>query len=72
MEESVEPIPLEPIDSLSVTTLVDNTTDLLIADEGPATRAPLSFSAYRASRRASSRATGRAICCEPSTASRAS
>ena len=45
-EETVEPIPLDPIDSLSVTTLVDNTTDLLIADEGPATRAPLSFSAY--------------------------
>jgi 7,8-dihydropterin-6-yl-methyl-4-(beta-D-ribofuranosyl)aminobenzene 5'-phosphate synthase len=41
MEESVEPIPLDPIDSLSVTTLVDNTTDLLLADEGPATRAPL-------------------------------
>jgi 7,8-dihydropterin-6-yl-methyl-4-(beta-D-ribofuranosyl)aminobenzene 5'-phosphate synthase len=46
MEETVEPIPLDPIESLSVTTLVDNTTDLLIADEGPATRAPLSFSAY--------------------------
>lgn len=46
LEETVEPIPLDPIDSLSVTTLVDNTTDLLIADEGPATRAPLSFSAY--------------------------
>ena len=42
----MEPIPLDPVDSLSVTTLVDNTTDLLLADEGPATRAPLSFSAY--------------------------
>ena len=39
-EETVEPIPLDPIDALSVTTLVDNTTDLLLADEGPAKRAP--------------------------------
>ena len=46
MEETVEPIPLEPIDSLSVTTLVDNTTDLLLADDGPAKRAPLALSAY--------------------------
>ncbi len=72
MEETVEPIPLNPIDSLSVTTLVDNVTDLLLADEGPAKRAPQALSAYPKSRRASSRATGRATCCEPSTASRAS
>jgi hypothetical protein len=37
MEETVQPIALDPIDSLSVTTLVDNTADLLLADEGPAT-----------------------------------
>jgi 7,8-dihydropterin-6-yl-methyl-4-(beta-D-ribofuranosyl)aminobenzene 5'-phosphate synthase len=46
MEDTMEPIPLNPIDSLSVTTLVDNTTDLLLADEGPAKRAPLALSAY--------------------------
>jgi 7,8-dihydropterin-6-yl-methyl-4-(beta-D-ribofuranosyl)aminobenzene 5'-phosphate synthase len=46
MEETVEPIPLNPIDSLSVTTLVDNVTDLLLADEGPAKRAPQALSAY--------------------------
>jgi 7,8-dihydropterin-6-yl-methyl-4-(beta-D-ribofuranosyl)aminobenzene 5'-phosphate synthase len=43
----VEPIPLEPIDSLSVTTLVDNVTDLLLADQGLAKRAPQALSAYR-------------------------
>jgi 7,8-dihydropterin-6-yl-methyl-4-(beta-D-ribofuranosyl)aminobenzene 5'-phosphate synthase len=32
---------LEPVDSLTVTTLVDNTTDMLLVDEGPARRAPL-------------------------------
>ena len=37
----MEPIALEPIDSLTVTTLVDNVTDLLINDQGPATRPPL-------------------------------
>ena len=42
----MEPIPLEPIDSLSVTTLVDNMTDLLLLDQGPAKRAPLAVSAY--------------------------
>jgi hypothetical protein len=42
----VEPIPLEPIESLSVTTLVDNVTDLLLADQGPAKRAPQALSAY--------------------------
>ena len=42
----MEPIPLEPIDSLSVTTLVDNMTDLLLLDHGPAKRAPLAVSAY--------------------------
>lgn len=42
----MEPIPLEPIDSLSVTTLVDNVTDLLLADQGPAKRAPQALSAY--------------------------
>jgi len=34
----MEPIPLEPVDSLTVTTLVDNVTDNLLPDQGPATR----------------------------------
>ncbi|MDQ5834384.1 MAG: hypothetical protein M3550_15225 [Actinomycetota bacterium] len=42
----MESIPLEPVDSLTVTTLVDNTTDLLLADEGPAKRAPVVLAAY--------------------------
>jgi 7,8-dihydropterin-6-yl-methyl-4-(beta-D-ribofuranosyl)aminobenzene 5'-phosphate synthase len=42
----MEPIALEPVDSLTVTTLVDNVTDMLLVDEGPAKRAPLELSAY--------------------------
>jgi 7,8-dihydropterin-6-yl-methyl-4-(beta-D-ribofuranosyl)aminobenzene 5'-phosphate synthase len=42
----MEAIALEPIDSLTVTTLVDNVTDLLLVDEGPAKRPPLALSAY--------------------------
>jgi 7,8-dihydropterin-6-yl-methyl-4-(beta-D-ribofuranosyl)aminobenzene 5'-phosphate synthase len=42
----VQPIPLAPIDSLSVTTLVDNVTDVLLADEGPASRASLADPTY--------------------------
>lgn len=34
----METIPLQPVDSLTVTTLVDNVTDLLLRDEGPARR----------------------------------
>ena len=37
----MESVPLEPVDSLTVTTLVDNVTDLLLGDEGPATRWPI-------------------------------
>jgi 7,8-dihydropterin-6-yl-methyl-4-(beta-D-ribofuranosyl)aminobenzene 5'-phosphate synthase len=39
----MESVPLEPVDSLTVTTLVDNMTDLLLADEGPATRSPFTL-----------------------------
>src|SRR3954462_5994105 len=35
---AIEQIPLEPVDALSVTVLVDNVTDLLLIDEGPARR----------------------------------
>ena len=34
----MEPIALEPVDALTITTLVDNLTDSLLADEGPAKR----------------------------------
>lgn len=34
----METIQLEPVDSITVTTLVDNVADLLLPDEGPATR----------------------------------
>jgi 7,8-dihydropterin-6-yl-methyl-4-(beta-D-ribofuranosyl)aminobenzene 5'-phosphate synthase len=37
----MEAIALEPVDAISVTTLVDNVTDLLLTDEGPATRQPI-------------------------------
>jgi 7,8-dihydropterin-6-yl-methyl-4-(beta-D-ribofuranosyl)aminobenzene 5'-phosphate synthase len=43
----MEPIPLQPIDALTVTTLVDNVTDMLLADEGPAKRPPMALAAYR-------------------------
>jgi 7,8-dihydropterin-6-yl-methyl-4-(beta-D-ribofuranosyl)aminobenzene 5'-phosphate synthase len=36
----MEAIALEPVDAVTVTTLVDNVADLLLADEGPATRVP--------------------------------
>jgi 7,8-dihydropterin-6-yl-methyl-4-(beta-D-ribofuranosyl)aminobenzene 5'-phosphate synthase len=36
----LEAIALEPVDAVTVTTLVDNVADLLLADEGPATRVP--------------------------------
>jgi 7,8-dihydropterin-6-yl-methyl-4-(beta-D-ribofuranosyl)aminobenzene 5'-phosphate synthase len=36
----MEAIALEPLDSLTVTTLVDNVTDRLLVDEGPAKRPP--------------------------------
>ena len=34
----MEVIPLDPVDALTVTTLVDNVTDSLLADQGPARR----------------------------------
>ena len=34
-------IPLEPVDSVSITTLVDNVSDMLLRDEGPAKRPAL-------------------------------
>jgi 7,8-dihydropterin-6-yl-methyl-4-(beta-D-ribofuranosyl)aminobenzene 5'-phosphate synthase len=37
----VQAISLEPVDAVTVTTLVDNVTDLLLPDEGPATRPTL-------------------------------
>jgi 7,8-dihydropterin-6-yl-methyl-4-(beta-D-ribofuranosyl)aminobenzene 5'-phosphate synthase len=37
----MEAIALDPVDSLTVTTLVDNVTDMLLVDEGPAKRPPM-------------------------------
>jgi 7,8-dihydropterin-6-yl-methyl-4-(beta-D-ribofuranosyl)aminobenzene 5'-phosphate synthase len=37
-----EVLQLEPVDELSVLTVCDNTIDMLLADQGPATRLPLS------------------------------
>ena len=37
----LEPIALEPVEALAITTLVDNTTDILLVDDGPARRPPL-------------------------------
>jgi 7,8-dihydropterin-6-yl-methyl-4-(beta-D-ribofuranosyl)aminobenzene 5'-phosphate synthase len=39
----METIPLEPVDALTITTLVDNVTDLQLMDEGPARRPPLTL-----------------------------
>ena len=44
VRHDVEPafeIDLEPVDSVTVTTLMDNVTDNLMADQGPARRARL-------------------------------
>jgi 7,8-dihydropterin-6-yl-methyl-4-(beta-D-ribofuranosyl)aminobenzene 5'-phosphate synthase len=37
----MEAISRDPVDAVTVTTLVDNVTDLLLPDEGPAKRYPL-------------------------------
>jgi 7,8-dihydropterin-6-yl-methyl-4-(beta-D-ribofuranosyl)aminobenzene 5'-phosphate synthase len=42
----METIPLVPVDSLTITTLVDNMTDLLLLDGGPAKRPPSALSTY--------------------------
>ncbi|HEY1277451.1 MAG TPA: MBL fold metallo-hydrolase [Thermoleophilaceae bacterium] len=42
----MEQIQLQPVDSLTVTTLVDNVADLLLRDQGPAKRPPFAMSAY--------------------------
>jgi len=39
----MEPIALDPVDAVTVTTLVDNVTDALLADAGPARRAPFAL-----------------------------
>jgi len=41
---AVEPIALQPVDALTVTTLVDNVTDSLLADQGPANRPSMAAS----------------------------
>jgi 7,8-dihydropterin-6-yl-methyl-4-(beta-D-ribofuranosyl)aminobenzene 5'-phosphate synthase len=39
--DAVDPIALEPVDELVVTTLVDNSYDGLMVDMGPAQRRPM-------------------------------
>jgi 7,8-dihydropterin-6-yl-methyl-4-(beta-D-ribofuranosyl)aminobenzene 5'-phosphate synthase len=39
----MDPIALAPVDTLAITTLVDNVTDILLADSGPAKRAPFAL-----------------------------
>ena len=39
--ESRDRIPLEPVDAVTITTLCDNVTDMLLPDQGPAKRPPL-------------------------------
>ena len=39
--EPAEPIGIEPVDSVELLTLMDNVTDMLMPDQGPATRAAL-------------------------------
>ncbi len=41
LEWKGEVLPLEPVDELSVLTVCDNVTDILLPDEGPAKRLPL-------------------------------
>lgn len=36
--ETPDPVPLEPVDAVRLTTLVDNQSDLLLADQGPVRR----------------------------------
>jgi 7,8-dihydropterin-6-yl-methyl-4-(beta-D-ribofuranosyl)aminobenzene 5'-phosphate synthase len=43
----MERIALEPVDRLTITTLVDNVTDALLVDDGPAKRPPLTTAAMR-------------------------
>jgi len=40
----MEAIALQPVDALTVTTLVDNVTDSLLADQGPAKRPSMATS----------------------------
>ena len=63
----MEAIPLEPVDSLTVTTLVDNVTDNLLPDQGPAKRP--SMASAPGFRLGSSRAATPTTRCAPSTAS---
>ncbi len=41
MTAGIEAIALAPVDALTITVLVDNTTDILLVDDGPALRPPL-------------------------------
>ncbi len=61
-------IALEPVDAITVTTLVDNVTDSLLADDGPAKRP--SMGPRHGCRHPSSQAVTPTTRCVPSTGSR--
>lgn len=46
----METIALEPVDALTITTLVDNLTDSLLPDEGPAKRPSMAVMPRRPAR----------------------
>src|SRR5512146_936092 len=48
VEWTGEVLPLEPVDELSVLTICDNVTDMLLPDQGPAKRLPLAGMARQA------------------------
>ena len=50
IDRTMETIALEPVDALTVTMLVDNVTDSLLADQGPAKRPSMGASPRIATR----------------------
>ena len=69
----METIPLVPVDSLTITTLVDNMTDLLLARPGPGQAASAGVLRYPRVAGALPRGRhGAPTRCAPSTGSRAS
>jgi hypothetical protein len=66
----LEPVALEPVNARTVTVLVDNVTDILLVDEGPARRPAIG--AEPRVRRRYSMSARRSTLCGPSTASRPS
>jgi 7,8-dihydropterin-6-yl-methyl-4-(beta-D-ribofuranosyl)aminobenzene 5'-phosphate synthase len=69
--EIADPITLAPVEALTLTTLVDNLSDLLLPDQGPVTRRGCYAPAPRRGwQRACSKARRHSTCRSPSTGSR--